>query len=72
MANLIAVETAHEGAVTGSTHKNHARLLQYPAMKYVGLGGGHVHDWYGLYVNQLFYPAMLRGIGVDLCLIQDT
>jgi hypothetical protein len=32
-------------------------------MKYIGLGGGHVQDWYGLHVNQLFYPAMLRGIG---------
>ncbi len=40
--------------------------VQYPVVKYIGLGGGHVHNWYGLHINQLFYPAMLRGIGVDM------
>jgi hypothetical protein len=49
-----------------------AVAVQYPAEKYVGLGGGHVHDRYSLHINQLFYPAMLRGIGVDLCLFKDT
>jgi hypothetical protein len=39
-------------------------------MKYVCLKGSHVHDQYGLHVNQLFYPApaMLRRIGVHLYL----
>jgi hypothetical protein len=47
-----------------------AMSLQYPAVKYAGLGGGHVHNWYGLHVNQLFYPAMQRGIGVDMYLLR--
>ncbi len=63
-----AIKTATEN----SKSKDHVLKLQYPAVKYVGLGGGHVHDWYGLHINQLFYPAMLKGIGVDLCLIWDT
>ncbi len=59
------------GAIDTKMSTNRPRMPQYPAVKYIGLGGGHVHDRYGLHINQLFYPMMLRGIGVDLCLIQD-
>ncbi len=41
MADLIAAETSHEGAVTGSTHKNHA-WLWHQFTKYLGtIGIGH-------------------------------
>jgi hypothetical protein len=35
-----AIKTATEN----SKSKDHVLKLQYPAVKYVGLGGGHVHD----------------------------
>jgi hypothetical protein len=35
MADLVAAETSHEGAVTGSTHKNHARTWHHFS-KYLG------------------------------------
>jgi hypothetical protein len=33
--------------------------IQYQAMKYVGLGGSHIHDWWSAQSTSYSNPAML-------------
>jgi hypothetical protein len=38
-----------------------AGTLQYPAMKHVGVGGSHIHNWWSAQSTSHPIPAMLIG-----------